>query len=104
MLALLLLLAVKTTTHTATLNWKPSADAGTTVNVYRSTGGCSGSFQRIASGVVAGGPYKDANLSAGMTYSYQVTAVLKNTESPPSACVSTPVTAASPTNITIRFK
>lgn len=96
-----LVLAAK---HTATLNWNASTDSGTTVNVYRSTAGCSGSFQRIASGIKAGGPYTDSNLTAGVTYSYYVTAVVNKLESRPSNCVSTPITPASPSAVVLMFK
>lgn len=90
--------------HTAKLTWKASTDAGTTVNVYRSTTGCAGTFVKLATGVVAAGPYTDTGLSAGTTYSYQITAVLNKLESLPSACVTTPIVPAAPAALALTFK
>ena len=71
--------------HSVTLNWTASTDTGGTVNVYRTAGACSTSatFTKIATGVVAAGPYVDSGIAVG-NYCYQVTAVVGGAESVPS--------------------
>lgn len=87
--------ATVTQTHTVALAWVASTTTTvTTYNVYRSTSSTSG-FQVIAS-VSATSPlaYTDSNVTNGLTYFYQVTAVDSSTglESTPDG----PVTAVIP--------
>lgn len=73
------------TTHSVVLNWNDTANpAGTTYNVYRATGLCSGSpaFSKIATAVAAK-TYTDGTPTPG-NYCYQVTATLNGAESAPS--------------------
>jgi hypothetical protein len=68
--------------HTATLTWSDTANpTGTTYNVYRFAGLCSGSptFTLLAS-AIAPKTYQDASLNPG-NYCYVVTAVYQAAES-----------------------
>ncbi|HVJ05724.1 MAG TPA: alkaline phosphatase family protein [Candidatus Saccharimonadales bacterium] len=63
------------TVHSVTLTWTASSSSGVSgYNVYRST--TSGiSYAKLTSSQVTGTSYTDANVSAGATYYYVVTAV-----------------------------
>jgi fibronectin type 3 domain-containing protein len=78
----------QTQTHSVTLSWNDTLNpAGTTYNVYRADGLCSGSpvFAKIAS-AVALKTYKDTTVTVG-NYCFQVTAVFNSIESSPSNSV-----------------
>lgn len=71
--------------HSVTLNWTdPNNPAGTTYNVYRATGLCSGTptFSKLATGVTAK-TYIDNTVQPG-SYCFQVTATFSNLEGNPS--------------------
>jgi hypothetical protein len=74
------------TTHEVTLSWKASVSSGIAgYNVYRATLP-SGSYVKLTSTVIAGTSFSDTDVTAGDTYSYEVTAVnQKGEESAPSA-------------------
>jgi hypothetical protein len=75
-------------THSVTLTWVDTQNpAGTTYNVKRASGTCSGtpSFSTIAS-AVAVKTYTDSTVSVG-NYCYIVTAVFSSIESAPSNSV-----------------
>jgi len=79
------LIISQTTTHVVTLTWTDSLNpTGTTYNVYRATGLCSGTltFTQIVSGVAVK-TYDDNGIAPG-NYCYQVTAFLGGVESDPS--------------------
>lgn len=93
------------TTHSATLAWSDTLNpAGTTYNVYRATGLCSGSpvFSKIVSAITVK-TYQDTTVTPG-NYCYQVTATLNGSESGPSnsASASVPAFAPSALNVTIQ--
>jgi hypothetical protein len=95
-------LAAAQTTHTATLTWVDTLNpAGTTYNVYRAAGLCSGTppFSKIASAVTVK-TYADPNLSPG-NFCYQVTASLGGVESAASNQAGAPVPSFPPTNLAI---
>lgn len=88
-------------THSVTLTWVDTANpAGTTYNVKRATGLCSGTptFSTIASAVTAK-TYADTTVSPG-NYCYVVTAVFGGAESVPSNSVQPNVPAFAPTSLT----
>jgi|SRR6185437_76950 len=75
----------QTTTHSVTLSWVDNSNpTGTTYNVYRASGLCSGSsvFSKLASAVAAF-TYVDSTVTVG-SYCYQVTAVSNSVEGAPS--------------------
>jgi trimeric autotransporter adhesin len=58
-----------------TVSWTAGSPAGSTYNIYRSTGACpGGAFAQVKTGQ-ASSPWTDASVSGGTTYSYKVTAV-----------------------------
>ena len=74
--------------HSVTCSWTDFINPnGTTYNVYRAPGNCSGSpaFSQIASGIAILS-YVDTPVPAG-DYCYQVTASLNGLESTPSSSV-----------------
>jgi hypothetical protein len=105
-LCLFLLLTVsislaQAATHSVTLTWIDASNpAGTTYNVYRATGLCSGTptFSRIASALTVK-TFTDSTVSPG-NYCFQVTAVFSGSESAPSNSVNPNVPAFSPTSLT----
>lgn len=74
------------------LNWRPSPDlatparAGTGYYIYRATG--SGSFMRLAPGVIAICAYSDKTVKGGVAYRYYATAAIRAVESKPSNAAS----------------
>lgn len=89
-------------THTATLTWTDTANpAGTTYNVYRATGLCSGSpiFSKLAS-AVAVKTYVDSTVQPG-NYCFQVTATSAGAESAPSNTAAAPVPAFPPSGLNV---
>lgn len=76
------------TTHSVTLSWVDASNpTGTTYNVYRSTGLCSGTpvFSKLASGVTVL-TYKDTSMGVG-NFCYEVTATVASIEGPASNTV-----------------
>lgn len=80
------------------LAWTASSDSTAsdpgTVQVYRATGTCAANpneatYAEIASSAPAAGPYQDATVTAGQTYSYYVTATISGYTGPssPSTCI-----------------
>ena len=95
------LLAQAATTHSVTLQWSDTVNpTGTTYNVYRATGLCSGtpSFSKLATGVAVTN-YVDTTVTPG-NYCYQVTASLNGMESSPSNSVLAPVPPFAPSALT----
>lgn len=91
--------------HRVTLNWVDTKNpAGTTYNVYRATGLCTGTpaFSRIANGV-APKTYVDDTVQPG-NYCYQVTAVSSGIESAPSNSALAPVPSFAPETLTIQVQ
>jgi hypothetical protein len=75
-------------THSVTLTWLDASNpTGTTYNVYRSTGLCSGTpvFSKLASGVTLL-TYKDTSVGVG-NFCYEVTATVNSIEGPASNLV-----------------
>ena len=78
--------------HSVNLSWTDTANpAGTTYNVYRATGLCSGTpvFSKLATGVpiaTVAAPYVDSTVTPG-NFCYQVTATVAGLESPASNSV-----------------
>ena len=101
-LLILLLFASPAFGHSALLGWTPSSDAVANptliYNVYRSTGGCTGSFTRV--GTAATPSYTDISITIG-TYCYYVTSTLNGAESVPSNTVSAVVLPAAPTALKV---
>lgn len=101
-----LLLAVATlaaqTTHSVTLTWTDTLNpSGTTYNVYRATGLCSGtpSFSKIAAGV-ATKTYQDTTVTPG-NYCYSVSATSNGVESAQSNTALAPVPSFAPTQLSV---
>jgi len=87
--------------HSVTLTWTDASNpAGTTYNVYRAPGLCSGTpaFSKVGS-AVAGKTYTDTTVTVG-NYCFQVTAVFSGAESVPSNLVNPNVPAFAPTTLT----
>ncbi len=79
-----------------TVSWTPGTPAGTTYNVYRSTGACpGGTFTQVKTGQ-ASSPWTDATVNGGVAYSYKVTAVdsTGGCESAQSGCASATATGS----------
>lgn len=90
------------TTHSATLTWTDTLNpSGTTYNVKRATGLCSGTptFSTIAS-AVAVKTYVDNTVTPG-NYCYVVTAVYAGMESAPSNSALAPIPSFTPTALTV---
>lgn len=87
--------------HSVTLSWTDTRNpAGTTYNVWRTPGLCSGgnlTFAKIAAAVPAKS-YVDSPIAPG-NYCYQVTAVAGGMESAPSNTAAAPVPSFSPTGL-----
>jgi len=97
--------SAQTITHVVTLTWADTANpAGTTYNIYRATGLCSGTptFNKIGSAVTAK-TFDDNSVSPG-NWCYQVTAVFGGAESVPSNSVNPNVPAFAPTSLTFTVK
>ena len=95
-----LAVCAQTQQHSVTLVWQDAANpAGTTYNVYKATGLCSGSpsFNKIATAVTAK-TYQDADVPPG-NVCYYVTAVSSGVESAPSNSALAPVPSFAPTNL-----
>lgn len=99
-LVLLASSAFAQSTHTVTLTWTPSTDTGGTVNIYRATSSCTGTptFTKLATGIVAAGPYVDSSVGIG-PFCYYVTAVVNGAESLPSTTAGATVLPLSPTSL-----
>lgn len=90
------------TTHSATLTWADTQNpAGTTYNVYRATGLCSGTpvFSKLASGLVPK-TFTDPTVSPG-NWCFQVTATTAGIESPASNTAQAPVPNFAPTQLQV---
>jgi hypothetical protein len=86
--------------HSVNLTWADSTNpTGTTYNVYRATGLCSGTpaFSKIASAVAAK-TYQDSTVTPG-NYCYAVTASLFGAESPQSNTVNPSIQPFAPTGL-----
>lgn len=87
--------------HSVTLTWTDTRNpAGTTYNVWRTPGLCSGgnlTFAKVAT-AVATKSYVDSPIAPG-NYCYQVTAVSGGMESAPSPTAAAPVPSFAPTNV-----
>lgn len=95
----------QTDTHAATLTWQDSRNpTGTTYNVYRADGLCSGtpSWSKIASAVTAK-TYEDTTVQPG-NYCYTVTAVLNGMESAQSNWALAPVPSFPPQQLGVTVK
>ena len=87
-------------THSVTLNWKASADAGAAYNVYRSmTSGSYSSAPLNGSTPLKVTTYTDTNVTVGNKYFYVVRSVLNKTESPNSNEVSAMILPAPPSEL-----
>ena len=64
--------------HSVTLSWTASTSSVVGYNVYRSTVSGGPYTLMTTSGPVAGSPYTDSTVQAGVTYFYVVTAVDSN--------------------------
>lgn len=88
--------------HNATLTWTDTSNpTGTTYNVYRATGLCSGTptFSKLATAVTVK-TYQDTTVQPG-GYCFMVTAVYNSVESAASNSASAAVPAFSPTGLTL---
>jgi hypothetical protein len=63
------------------LSWGQSITPGTTVNVYRLVGLCTGTFALVKSNLPAAGSWTDTNVSYGTNYCYYAKAVHNGVES-----------------------
>lgn len=93
------------TNHSVTLKWADVVNpVGTTYNVYKSSGLCSGSpvFNKLATGVTTL-TYTDTPVVPG-NYCYQVTASLNGMESVPSNSVLAPVPPFAPSALTFAIQ
>jgi hypothetical protein len=90
--------------HSVSLKWTASVDAGASYNIYRLTGTCpvsgTGGFSKISATPVSGTTFNDAAQSAG-TYCYYVTAVLNGAESLPSNLAAAVILPGAPTSLQI---
>lgn len=87
--------------HSVTLNWVDASNpAGTTYNVYRATGLCTGTptFSKIGSAITAK-TYQDTTVTPG-NFCYQVTATFNGSESVPSNSINPNVPAFPPSGLT----
>jgi hypothetical protein len=95
----------QTSTHAATLAWQDNLNpSGTTYNVYRATGLCSGTpgFSKIAS-ALSEKTYEDTTVQPG-NYCYTVTAVLNGMESAQSNWALAPVPSFPPQLLSVTVK
>lgn len=87
--------------HSVTLTWTDSSNpVGTTYNVYRATGLCSGTpvFSKLASGITVK-TYLDSTVIPG-NYCYSATATLSGMESAQSVSVAAVILPDPPTGLT----
>lgn len=92
-------------THSVTLAWVDTQNpSGTTYNVYRATGLCSGTpvFSKLATAVPVF-TYTDSTVTPG-NYCYQVTATAGGVESAPSNDVNPAVPSFSPVELSFTVK
>jgi len=92
-------------THSVTLTWTDTMNpTGTTYNVYRAPGLCSGTptFAKLAS-AVAVMTYLDATVTTG-NYCYEVTATYNSVESAPSNTAAAAVPAFPPATLSVVAK
>jgi len=92
-------------THSATLTWVDTQNpTGTTYNVYRATGLCSGTpvFSKLQAGVTVL-TYTDSTVTPG-NFCYQVTATSLGIESAASNTAQAPVPNFAPTNLQVTVK
>lgn len=92
-------------THSATLNWVDASNpTGTTYNIYRATGLCSGTpaFTKVVS-ALAVKTYQDTTVTPG-NYCYQVTATFNGIESSPSNQAGAPIPSFAPTNLSLTIQ
>jgi hypothetical protein len=102
LLTMLAVALVAQTTHSATLTWQDALNpAGTTYNVYRAPGLCSGSpvFAKMATGIAAK-TYQDTTVVPG-PYCYAVSATFNGVESAQSNTAAANVPAFAPTALGI---
>ncbi len=95
-------LVIAQATHSVTLTWVDTLNpAGTTYNVKRAPGLCTGTptFAVIATGIVPK-TYQDTTVTAG-NYCYVVSATFSGIESPNSNSALAPVPSFAPTNLTL---
>lgn len=88
--------------HSVTLTWSDTTNpSGTTYNVYRAQGLCSGTptFSKLAAAVPAK-TYLDSTVTPG-NYCYEVTATANGMESAPSNTALAPVPSFSPQNLSV---
>lgn len=102
---LLVAIAATQTTHTATLTWTDNQNpSGTTYNVYRAQGLCSGSpvLAKIAT-AVGTKTYQDTTVTPG-NYCYAVTAVVAGAEGPQSPTAAGAVLPFAPTGLSVTIQ
>lgn len=102
LLPLALGLFAQTPQHSVTLTWVDTSNpTGTTYNIYRSTGLCSGTptFSKLASAVTVK-TYQDTTVTPG-NYCYEVTASLNGVESAPSNTALASVPTFPPTDLSV---
>jgi len=90
--------------HTVALSWTDTTNpAGTSYNVYRAAGACTGSpaFAKIGSTPVSVKTYTDSAVASAATYCYQVTAVLNGVESVPSNSVAAVIPPDPPSGLSV---
>lgn len=90
------------TTHSVTLTWTDTLNpTGTTYNVYRATGLCSGTptFSKIASALVVK-TFQDTTVTPG-NYCYEATATFNGMESAPSNTAGAPVPSFPPAGLAV---
>lgn len=90
------------TTHKAVLTWTDTLNpTGTTYNIYRAPGLCSGTpvFAKLASGVTAL-TYTDSTVTTG-NYCFTVTATFSGVESAQASPALAPVPAFPPSGLSV---
>ena len=105
LLACIASLAYGQASHSVTLTWTDTANpTGTTYNVYRATGLCSGNpaFSKMAT-TIAAKTYQDTTVTVG-PYCYYVTAALNGAESAPSVSAPATVLPFAPTTIQVQVQ
>src|SRR5579872_3227588 len=96
------LASAQTLQHSATLTWTDTVNpSGTTYNVYRATGLCSGTptFSKLATAVTPK-TYQDTTVTPG-SYCFAVTAVFQGVESPMSNSVVANVPTFPPAQLSV---
>ena len=90
-------------THSATLNWQDPSNpsTGTSYNIKRAVGLCSGTptFSSLAT-AVTGLTYTDNTVTPG-NYCYEITATFSGAEGPPSNSAPASVLPFAPVNLSV---